>query len=72
MPHRIELWKSQDRIKEIGYEKWYAEMIEHYSCTKCGTLNSAYDLKCRKCGEEPSCGYVAKHKKAIEQFLAKR
>jgi hypothetical protein len=44
MPHRIELWKSQARIKEAGYEKWYAEMIEHYSCQKCGTLNSTYDL----------------------------
>jgi len=72
LPHRIELWKSQERIKEVGYEKWYAEMIEHYSCPKCRTLNSAYDLKCRKCGEEPSCGYVTKHKKEIEQFLANR
>jgi hypothetical protein len=71
MPHRIELWKSQERIKEAGSEKWYAEMIEHYSCPKCRTLNSAYDLKCRKCGEEPSCGYVAMHKKAIEQYLIK-
>lgn len=72
MPHRIELWKSLERIKEVGYEKWYAEMIEHYSCPKCRTLNSAYDLKCRKCGEEPSCGYVTKHWKEIRQFLANR
>jgi hypothetical protein len=26
-PHRSELWKSQERIKEAGYEKWYAEMF---------------------------------------------
>lgn len=58
MPHRIELWKSQERIKEVGYEKWYAEMIEHYSCTECHTLNSAYDIACRKCGRTPSCNYV--------------
>jgi len=72
MPHRIELWKSQERIKAVGYETWYAEMIEHYSCPKCGAINSAYDLKCRTCGGEPSCGYVANHKKVIEQFLASR
>ncbi len=70
-PHRIELWKSQARIKEAGWGKWYAEMIEHYSCQKCGTLNSAYDLKCRKCGEEPSCAYVRLHKDEIMQHLAK-
>src|SRR5512146_2144059 len=26
MPHRIELWKAQSRIREAGYEKWYREM----------------------------------------------
>jgi hypothetical protein len=71
MPHRIELWKSQARIREVGYEKWYMEMIEHYSCEKCGTLNSAYDLRCRKCGEEPSCEYVGLHKDEIMRHMAK-
>lgn len=70
MPHRIELWKSHDRIKEVGYETWFAEMIEHYSCTKCGTLNSAYDNVCRKCGITPSCQYVNLHKEEINQHLA--
>lgn len=69
MPHRIELWKSQERIKKVGYEKWYAEMIGHYSCPKCGTINSAYDLKCRNCGGEPSCEYVSLHKQAIMRHL---
>ncbi len=69
MPHRIELWESQERIKEVGYEKWYREMIEHYSCPKCGTINSAYDLKCRNCGGEPSCEYVSRHKQAIIRQL---
>jgi ribosomal protein L40E len=71
MPHRIELWKSQERIREVGYEKWYAEMTEHYSCKKCRTLNSAYDLRCRKCGEEPGCEYVRLHKDEILRHLAK-
>lgn len=70
MPHRIELWKSQERIKKVGYEKWYAEMIKHYSCPECSTLNSAYDVACRKCGKIPSCAYVSLHKDEIMQYLA--
>lgn len=69
MPHRIELWRSQERIKEAGYERWYKEMIEHYSCKECGTLNSAYDISCRKCGSSPSCAYVGIHKDEIMRFV---
>jgi len=72
MPHRIDLWRAQKRIKEVGYEKWYTEMIEHYSCPKCHTLNSAYDMACRKCGATPSCTYVSLHKDEIIQHMAKR
>jgi hypothetical protein len=36
---------------------------------QCRSLNSAYDLKCRMCGQEPRSDYVAKHKQEIEQFL---
>jgi hypothetical protein len=71
MPHRIELWKSQERIRTAGYEPWLAEMVQHYSCQKCGTINSAYDMKCRKCGEDPSCEYVRLHKNEILPHLAK-
>ena len=71
MPHRIELWKTHQRIKEVGYEKWYAEMIEHYSCKKCGTINSAYDIACRKCGSTPSCEYVGLHMDEILQHMKK-
>jgi hypothetical protein len=69
MPHRIELWENLERIKSIGYNKWINEIRENHTCPQCHTINSTYDLKCRKCGEEPSCKYVAKHKQAIEQFL---
>ncbi len=72
MPHRIELWKSQARIKEAGYETWYREMLEHYSCQRCGTINSAYDIECRKCGTTPSCAYVGLHKDEIQRHLAGR
>jgi hypothetical protein len=71
MPHRIELWASQQRIKEIGFEKWFTEMIWHYSCPECGVLNSAYDMVCRKCGADPSCAYVRIHKDEITKSLAK-
>jgi hypothetical protein len=71
MPHRIELWKSQARIREAGYEKWYAEMVDHYSCPQCGTMNSAYDIACRKCGATPGCSYVGLHKDEIMKHLEK-
>lgn len=71
-PHRIELWKNHARRKEAGWETWYAEMIEHYSCRRCQTINSAYDLKCRKCGHEPSCEYVGLHNDEIREHLAKQ
>ncbi|HSQ78048.1 MAG TPA: DUF3795 domain-containing protein [Nitrospirota bacterium] len=70
-PHRIELWKSQTRIKEAGWKTWYAEMVRHYSCPQCHTLNSAYDMTCRKCGETPSCAYVGLHKDEIVKHLKK-
>ncbi|HNT74663.1 MAG TPA: DUF3795 domain-containing protein [Anaerolineae bacterium] len=71
-PHRLELWEAQARIREVGYEQWIAEMLEHYACPACGTLNSAYDLTCRRCGHDPGSAYVARHKAEILQYLAGR
>lgn len=68
-PHRIELFDDLERIKGMGYESWLHTIRAHYTCPQCGTMNSAYDFKCRKCGREPSCDYVAMHKPAIEQSL---
>jgi predicted RNA-binding Zn-ribbon protein involved in translation (DUF1610 family) len=72
MPHRLELWKSQARIKEAGWEQWYREMVEHYSCPECGTINSAYDSKCRKCGATPSCEYVEVNREGIAERMPDR
>ena len=69
-PHRLELWNDQACIKSVGCAKWLEEVRKRYTCPKCGILNSTYDLKCRKCGESPSCKYVAKHRWVIEQHLA--
>lgn len=72
MPHRIELWDNLERIKAAGYEQWLKEIRGHYACPRCQALNSSYDLKCRRCGGEPSCSYVAEHRDEIEQFLKDR
>lgn len=61
MPHRKNMWKSQERIKEIGWEGWYNEMAIYYSCLKCGTINGAYDSSCRKCGNTPSNQFLRDH-----------
>ena len=66
-PHRIELWKNLERIEAVGYEQWYTEMCTHYACPQCGTINSAYDVACRKCGNTPSCPYVAVNQEEINR-----
>ena len=71
-PHRLELWKAHEEIVKDGYEKWMENMKEHYSCSQCGNINSAYDFKCRSCGSEPSSQYSEKHNKEVMEFLAKQ
>ena len=71
-PHRAELWNNLERITEIGPEAWLAEVTQRYTCPSCGKLNSAYDLKCRACGREPSCDYVAAHRESIVETLSRR
>ena len=72
MPHRIELWVNLERIKSVGYKQWLKEVRKKYACPLCGTINSTYDLKCRKCGKAPSCDYVSTHSREIEKFLKNR
>jgi len=71
VPDRIELWESHQRIKDVGYETWYEEMMEHYSCPKCRAINSAYDLACRKCGASPSCCFVKEHWDVVSKLIGK-
>jgi hypothetical protein len=71
-PHRLELWQSQARIQEVGWEQWFEEMVAYYACGQCGTFNSAYHLSCRACGAEPSNGYVAAHQAEIVAYLRNR
>jgi hypothetical protein len=72
MPHRLELWQAQARIQEVGYEQWFVEMLEHYACPQCGTLNSAYHPACRECGTTPSCAYMGLHQAEIVAHPASR
>ncbi len=68
-PHRAEIYQSLEQIAEIGAKAWLAEVRNRYTCPSCGTLNSAYDLKCRSCGHEPANAYVAAHREAIVERL---
>jgi hypothetical protein len=70
-PHRIELWQSLNQIRDEGWEAWFAAMTAHYACDQCGALNSAYDMRCRKCHGDPSCAYVGLHKDEVLRHLGK-
>jgi hypothetical protein len=71
MPHRAELWGSLERIREVGYEQWFAEKAAHHSCPACGVINAVYDVKCRSCGAEPSSAYFDLHRDLILRHLEK-
>lgn len=69
-PHRADLWQDQERIREIGWEKWLEEKAGHYACPACEAVNSAYDIACRRCGHMPSSRFGAAHREEISRFLA--
>ena len=64
-PHRADIYRDLALIAKIGGEAWVAEATERHSCPDCGTLNSAYDLVCRRCGRDPSSPYVEEHRDII-------
>ncbi|HCT31238.1 MAG TPA: hypothetical protein DIW31_11040 [Bacteroidales bacterium] len=68
LPHRAELFQSLDRIKEVGWEKWYVEMAERLSCTKCNQLSGWYDFACSNCGNKPSSHFVADNFEKLSTF----
>jgi hypothetical protein len=71
MPHRFGILESQQRLKEVGWEQWLNEMTDLFSCSQCNTMNSAYQLACRKCGKAPACRFVAQHWDSLEKYLSK-
>lgn len=70
-PHRRDLWNDLAVIKRVGHAQWLMNVKERYRCDNCKTINSAYDLKCRKCGHEPGSDFAGEHKQAIEEYLSK-
>ena len=71
-PHRLELWDNLARIGEAGFEAWFNEMLDHYTCPECGTINSAYDISCRQCGADPASEYLKRHREEIERYFRER
>lgn len=59
MPHRAELFQSLDRIKEVGWERWYTEAVARHSCPGCNKLNGWYTLVCPGCGNSPASQFAA-------------
>jgi hypothetical protein len=70
-PHRAELFEDGKRMREVGYYRWFHEVRKRYTCPECSTVNSAYDLKCRKCGNEPGSPFAEKHQERIAKVLEK-
>jgi predicted RNA-binding Zn-ribbon protein involved in translation (DUF1610 family) len=69
-PHRIEILPDLKRIADIGGDAWIEEVAVRYTCPDCGTVNSAYHLKCRHCGHEPGSPYAGDHFEEIRARLA--
>jgi hypothetical protein len=48
-PARNRILEAIPRWKELGTERFVAEVENHYTCSKCGTLLHRYADKCRNC-----------------------
>ena len=68
MPHRVDLFRSLERIKEAGWERWYVEAVEKHTCTKCNCLNGWYDLSCKGCGNTPSTPFASENFDKLSTF----
>ncbi len=69
LPHRAEILTDHVRIRTVGREAWEKEAAVRNACPKCGVLNCAYDLTCRKCGADPSSAFVETHGAKIRAHL---
>lgn len=67
MPHRVELFESLNRIKEIGHDKWYDEMSQYFSCPQCSAPNGWYDVKCRECSNIPGSQFAEKYQDILKR-----
>ncbi len=67
--HRIELWESLELLKKEDLTEWNELMEQLHTCPECGTMNSAYDVSCRKCKHEPASEFVRRHKDSVLERL---
>lgn len=71
-PHRADLWRDAQRLRDVGGEAWLAEIPARYACPACTATNSAYDLTCRACGHAPASPFVLEHGEAVKTALRPR
>jgi hypothetical protein len=71
-PHRAEILQDLRRIGQVGRDEWVREVSARYKCPECATINSAYDLKCRRCGHDPGSPYASDHGREIRAALLPR
>ncbi|MFA0889190.1 MAG: DUF3795 domain-containing protein [Synergistales bacterium] len=69
LPHRLDLWEDLDQARRLEPLEWIASVRQKYTCSRCGTINSVYDLSCRKCGRTPSCDFVERHIEALKKHM---
>lgn len=72
LPHRLDLWEDLEQAKHLEQAEWVTKVQQKYTCCQCGTINSAYDLSCRKCGQTPSCDFVERHMEVLKKHLGDR
>ena len=71
MPHRAELFESLDYVRDNGYNQWCEKMNTDFGCEECGTINSIYDIKCRKCAHTPPNPFAQRNQSTIVETLKK-
>ncbi|MDF1527049.1 MAG: DUF3795 domain-containing protein [bacterium] len=67
MPHRANLFEDGERIREAGFGKWFLEIRDKYTCPQFHVVSAAYNLACRKCGNDPGSSFADRHRDAIEK-----
>lgn len=68
-PHRCELMDDCEAIQQDGWQGWASNKLVDYGCPSCGTLNSAYDLTCRRCGHDPASPFVARNREKLVRLI---
>jgi len=71
LPHRRDIPQDMAAIVQEGAATWITHIPQRYTCPACSTLNGAYDLACRQCGNTPGSPFAADHGEALRSHLRK-